>query len=128
MSGPARAGVFIYAKHPEALAAFYREVLGMEALHGNGELTVLASRDLQLVIHALPDAVAASIRLSEPPARRENAAIKFFHTVPSIDRARARAASLGGAVFAEQYAGPGFFVCNAMDPEGNVFQVRESAP
>jgi len=31
-------------------------------------------------------------------------------------------------VFSEQWQGPGFVVCNAMDPEGNVFQVREQAP
>lgn len=128
MSGPARAGVFIYAKHLNRVAEFYKHVLGMVELHGNDELKVLASPDLQLVLHAIPEAIAASISLSSPPARRENAAIKFFHAVPSIEQARTQAASLGGEVFAERYTGPGFVVCNAMDPEGNVFQVRESAP
>jgi predicted enzyme related to lactoylglutathione lyase len=128
MSGPARAGIFIYAKHPEELAEFYGRVLGMAELHGNAGLKVLASPDLQLVIHTIPEPIAASITLTKPPARRENAAIKFFHTVPSIEQARTEASSLGGEVFAERYTGPGFIVCNAMDPEGNVFQVRENAP
>jgi predicted enzyme related to lactoylglutathione lyase len=100
----------------------------MAELHGNADLKVLASPDLQLVIHAIPEPIAASITVTKPPVRRENAAIKFFHTVPSIEQARAEASALGGEVFAERYAGPGFVVCNAMDPEGNVFQVRESAP
>jgi predicted enzyme related to lactoylglutathione lyase len=33
----------------------------------------------------------------------------------------------GGEVFTEPWEGPGFRVCNACDPEGNIFQVRESA-
>ena len=34
--------------------------------------------------------------------------------------------ALGGQLFDERWQGPGFVVCNAMDPEGNVFQVRET--
>ena len=128
MAGPASAGVFIYAKYLRPLATFYQRVLGMEERHASPEHIVLSSSHLQLVVHAIPEAIAAGIHLSVPPARREDAAIKFFHGVPSIQDARATAASLGGEVFAEQWSGPGFTVCNAMDPEGNVFQVRESAP
>ena len=128
MSGPARAGIFIYAKHLDTLAGFYGDVLGMAELHGSPELKVMASPDLQLVVHAIPEPIAATIQLARPPVRRESAAIKFFHTVPSIERARIQASRLGGEVFTERYTGPGFVVCNAMDPEGNVFQVRENAP
>ena len=53
---------------------------------------------------------------------------RLFFTVPSIAAARSVAAALGGEVFTEQWKGPGFTVCNAMDPEGNIFQVREAAP
>ncbi len=54
--------------------------------------------------------------------------MKFFFTVPSIAAAATVVANLGGLVFPEQWAGPGFNVRNACDPEGNVFQLRESAP
>jgi predicted enzyme related to lactoylglutathione lyase len=52
--------------------------------------------------------------------------LKFFFTVPSLAKARAIASNLGGEIFNENWNGPGFIVCNAMDPEGNVFQVRET--
>lgn len=128
MSGPALAGVFLYARHLHPLVEFYRRVLGMEPVHSSSEFVILNSPHLQLVVHAMPEPIARTISVSIPPRRREESAVKFFHAVPSIAAARAEAASLGGEVCAEQWSGPGFVVCNAMDPEGNIFQVRERTP
>lgn len=127
MPGPARAGLFVYAKDPVRLAAFYEALLGMTRVHATPELVVLRSPDLQLVVHAMPAHVAAQVDITLPPRRREDAAYKFFHTVPSLAAAQATAASLGGEVLPEQWRGPGFVVRNAVDPEGNIFQLRESA-
>ena len=127
MPGPARAGLFIYAKDLARLAGFYETVLGMSRLHGSEELVVLETDDIQLVVHAMPPHVASKITITSPPQWRENIALKFFYTVPSIAAARSSAAALGGAVFEAQWQGPGFRVCNAGDPEGNIFQVREVA-
>lgn len=126
MSGPARAGLFVYAKDVERLAAFYAEMLGMVRAHATPEMTVLRSADLQMVVNAMPPERAAQVSIATPPVPRDNAALKFFHTVPSLAQARETAATLGGAVWPEQYRGPGFIVCNAVDPEGNIFQVREN--
>ncbi|MBW8368891.1 MAG: glyoxalase/bleomycin resistance/dioxygenase family protein [Arenimonas sp.] len=126
MSGPARAGVFIYAKDLSRLAGFYESLLGMSRAHTAADLVVLCSPDIQLTLHAIPAAIAASISISSPPEKREDAALKFFFTVPSIAQAAARAPALGGEVLPDQWQGPGFRACNATDPEGNIFQVRES--
>ena len=128
MSGPARAGLFIYAKDLPRMAGFYESFLGMSKAHATADLVVLRSPDLQLTLHAIPPAISASITITAPPAKRDNVALKFFFTVPSIAQAQALAPSLGGEVLPEQWQGPGFTVCNAVDPEGNIFQVRESAP
>lgn len=126
MSAPARAGVFVYAKDLPRLAAFYAAVLGLREVHATDEMAILASPDLQLLVHRIPAPIAAHIRIDTPPQPRENAAIKFFATVSSLDKAGATAASLGGALFDDRWHGPGFTVCNAMDPEGNIFQAREA--
>lgn len=128
MPGPARAGLFIYAKDLSRLAKFYESFLGMTRAHATPDLVVLRSPDIQLTLHAMPPAIAASITISDPPAKRDNTALKFFFTVPSLAQAQDLAPSLGGEVLQEQWRGPGFTVCNAVDPEGNIFQVRESAP
>jgi predicted enzyme related to lactoylglutathione lyase len=126
MPGPARAGLFVYASDKERLVCFYEAIAGMVRLHETPELTVLESPDIQLLVHQIPAHIAATFTIESPPVRREDSALKFFFTVASISAARAKAVELGGEVFSENWQGPGFIVCNAMDPEGNVFQVRAS--
>lgn len=126
MSGPARNGVFVYALDLERLAGFYQAVLALRRVHATAELVVLQPQDsdIQLVLHAIPAAIAATITVTTPPTRRDNTALKFFFTVPGLPAARQLAASLDGEIGSEHWQGPGFVVCNACDPEGNVFQVR----
>ena len=127
MSGPAKAGLFIYAKDLARLSGFYESLLGMIRVHSALDLVVLRSPDIQLTLHAIPESIAASIAVSTPPEKRDGAALKFFFTVPSIAVALADAPVLGGEVLPERWHGPGFKACNAVDPEGNIFQLRESA-
>jgi predicted enzyme related to lactoylglutathione lyase len=126
MPGPARAGAVLYAKNIEKLAAFYETLLPMARIHASAELIIVESPDFQLVIHAMPPHIASTVVIESPPVRREQSAVKLFFTVSSLSEARATAAKLGGEVFLEQWQGPGFRVSNACDPEGNIFQVRES--
>lgn len=126
MFGSARAGLFLYAKDSDRLSKFYQSVARMSTIHKTEDLTVLQSSDIQLLIHKIPSQIARDIDITSPPQKRENTALKFFFTVPNLDSARACARDLGGEVFNENWSGPGFVLCNAMDPEGNVFQIRES--
>ena len=125
MTGPARAGLFIYAKELDRVAGFYETLLGMSRLHASAELVVLQSQDVQLIVHQVPASIAADIE--SPPQPRGDCALKFFFSVPSIDAARQVAADLGGQVLDPLYPGRGFIACNAIDPEGNIFHLREHA-
>jgi hypothetical protein len=106
----------------------FEQVLGMQRLHEDANVIVLESAALQLVIHALPAEIAARVKIGTPPQRRADVALKFFVTVPAIAEAESAAQALGGQVFDERWQGPGFAACNAMDKEGNVFQLRETWP
>lgn len=128
MPGPARAGALIYAMKLERLSGFYQRVLGMDLLKADAEHHVIESADMQLIIHAIPSPITKTLTAASPPAPREQQAIKLFFTVPSLSVAASVASSLGGAVFGQEYSGPGFRVRNGYDPEGNIFQVRESVP
>ena len=125
MSGPARAGCLIYALNLSTLAGFYETVLGMKRLHATEEIVVLQSPDMQLLVHAIPPQYAEGITISSPPEPREEAALKFFFTVPSLEVAGSQMAALGGGSLPGSWDGPGFRVRNAFDPEGNIFQLRE---
>lgn len=125
MPGPASAGLFVYASDMERVAKFYEALLGMVRLKATSDLIILESQSVQLLVHAIPAPIAATISISSPPKLREDTALKFFFTVPSIEAARTTARSLGGDVHNQQWQNPIFLVCNANDPEGNIFQVRE---
>jgi len=125
MADVANAGIFLYAKDLTRMVAFYEAVLHLKVLRRTDELVVLRSPDLQLLIHATPATIAAGVEISTPPQPRENSAIKFFYTVPSLAIAETNARALGGNMLAGQWNGPGFVVRNAYDPEGNIFQLRE---
>lgn len=124
---PARAGLFVYAKDAPRLVAFYMAIIGMRQLHSASDLTVLEADGVQLLVHAIPPAIAATIDISVPPEPRDTTALKFFFTVPSLALARRTALQLGGDVVQQEWLGPGFRVGNAIDPEGNIFQLREPA-
>lgn len=125
MSGPAQAGLFLYAKDLDRIVAFYESILDMSRLHAAADMVVLQSQGVQLIVHRIPDHIAAGIKIASPPIPREDAAMKFFFTVPSIDGIRQAATDLGGMVLDKIYQAPCFHVCNACDPEGNIFQVRQ---
>src|SRR5258708_10284739 len=113
MSGPASAGLFIYAKQPDRLALFYMEVLAMRMLHHTSELMVLQSPDLQLVLHAIPEAIARHITITEPPQPRENVALKFFATVTSFAAVRPLVIAHGGPPWGQSSPGPCVPLCHS---------------
>jgi len=63
-----------------------------------------------------------------PPQARESTPIKLAFLVPSIDEALAAAGLLGGRVKegSKRWQFRGHAIQDAVDPEGNVYQLREA--
>ena len=127
MSGPARTGVLIYAKHLASVSDFYEQVLGAQVLHADAEHRVLQSPDVQLIIHAIPLHYAGRVVIEVPPVPREDQAIKPFFTVDSLAITETLVEQLGGRVCGPVWPGPGMRVRNVCDPEGNIVHLRERA-
>ena len=123
-----QAGAVVYAKDLDRLAQFYAEVAGLEIVHRVDDHVVLESEYFELVIVAIPAATAVRIVISTPPERRVATAFKLVFPVPDIAVARTAAAAAGGAVdaIAKEWSFQGLRVCDGMDPEGNVIQLRET--
>lgn len=123
-------GAMVYAKDAERLAQFYGAVLQLsrnfeESDPQHGYL-VLEGRGLQLVIHAIPPAYAAEIEIKVPPEPREDSALKFFFTLHDLPHARDVADELGGSLDQQVWESPRYWYANGVDPEGNVFQLRQN--
>jgi predicted enzyme related to lactoylglutathione lyase len=106
------------------LAHFYAQVLGIATLSASPERIILESPDLQLIIHALPPEIATTVTVATPP-EPHLMPLRLFFTVPALAAAKSVLEPLGGRVFPQRWPGPGITVCNAMDPEGNILQLRE---
>jgi len=127
MSSMFAAGAVVYAKDLQRLVRFYAGVCGLPVVDAGPDHALLQSESCQLVLHALPEAIAAEIEITTPPQRREEQAIKLCFAVRSIAAARAQAPGLGGQIDGSEreWMFQGCRVCDGQDPEGNVIQLRE---
>jgi catechol 2,3-dioxygenase-like lactoylglutathione lyase family enzyme len=122
-----RSGQVLYAKNLERVVAFYSAVLGFQIGDRDESHVVLESPGFQLVVLKIPEEIASSITITDPPTRRANAAVKPVFFVPSISAVRAGVEALGGMLNStdREWSFQGFTVCDGLDPEGNVIQFRE---
>ena len=126
---PAAAAV-IYAKDIVRVGSFYAAVAGFEIEEAAADFIDLRSAGFQLFIVAPAPPVAQRIVVEQPPIRREGTPLKLVLSVPSLEAARSEAVRHGGALnpVAQAWTFQGFMHCDGIDPEGNVFQLRQSLP
>ncbi len=126
----ARPGVVVYAKDVAAVAAFYESVVDLAVAEVADGHVALASDEVELVVVRIPVELAGSIEIARPPRRREGTPIKPVLPVASLALARERALSVGGVLDGaeREWRWGGTLVCDGHDPEGNVFQLRETVP
>jgi len=119
----------LFAKDLSRVAKFYEELLDLSVVVAEPQKIVLESDEFLLVVHAVPREVAESISITSPPELRTDVPIKLFFPVASLAEARAKASSLGGALYPspKEWGGRGFRACDGYDPEGNIVQLREGA-
>jgi predicted enzyme related to lactoylglutathione lyase len=129
MSNELKAGAVLFAKDLPRIAKFYAELVPMTVALAESDLIVLESEHFQLVVHPIPQRIAKLIRITSPPARRTDAAIKLFFPVASLAETRAKAQAFGGGLNPpeKEFEARGFRACDGHDPEGNVVQFRENA-
>lgn len=121
----------VYAQDLQRLAGFYERLLSLARLEAQGSFVLLADAagTLELVIVQVPEPMAAQIDITAPPQVREDTPIKLSFAVPAIEALRERIAAAGGQLKPADagWAWRGARHLDGVDPEGNVFQLREPA-
>jgi catechol 2,3-dioxygenase-like lactoylglutathione lyase family enzyme len=118
--------VILYVQDVDRLAAFYREALGLRAVEEiKGEWCVLQAGPCQIALHR----VGRAYRVADPASWKVESNAKLVMTV---DRPLAglRAELIAkGVSMREIKSYPGLTgpLCDGEDPEGNVFQLAETA-
>ena len=112
------------------MQAFYQAGAGLSAEHAESDHVVLASPAFQLVVHRVPEPIAASVEIENPPRRRTETPIKLVFWVASIAMARAMALRHGGELLDpdREWEFQGALVCDGQDPEGNVVSSGNARP
>ncbi len=124
---PVHQGVVVFTKNKNRVSAFYRRTLDLTAFEEAASHDVLRGHGLEVVVHAIPAKIAASIQITQPPQVREDTPIKPTFVVASLDAVRAAAQETGG--FLKPAKGAWHFrgatVLDGHDPEGNVVQFKQ---
>jgi predicted enzyme related to lactoylglutathione lyase len=116
-----------FAKDHRRVSNFYIQVFSARVTREDLEHADLACDGFRLVVQRIPDAIAKAVVLTDPPRRRENAALRLDFTIGDIARSRSDARSLGGAIDDQPppwAAGVAFYL--GYDPEGNVFGITSA--
>ena len=106
---------------------FYADVLGVEATNQNwtNALAVFHTGDVRFALHAIPVGIAENIEIASPPVPREQEPVKLIFEVKDVEAARERLELLGVQTLRRPWQ-QSREACDAVDPEGNIFQLCSS--
>lgn len=126
----ARLSLVIYAKNKRRVSAFYQAVAGLTVVESEPSFDLLNGPAGEIVVHAIPKALAADITISKPPVLREDGAIKPVLPVADLETARAAARKAGGGIRGAEaaWAWRGRLQVSGWDPEGNIVQFTQAQP
>ena len=116
----------IFAKDVNRLSRFYQEVLHLMVSEDEKSHQLLQGQNVELVIHAIPESVAKSIDIQEPPSLRGFAAIKPAFYVDDLKVTTETVEGNGGLMnpLEDAWEIRGTRVLDGCDPEGNVIQFK----
>ena len=120
-----RGGAVVYACDLDRVGAFYAAIADLSVVSRASDHILLECDGFRITVVAIPDAIASTIVIDDPPVRRDDTALKLSFPVADIAAARAAAAVHGGVVDPpeREWEFRGERVCDGHDPEGNVIQV-----
>ncbi len=119
--------VMLYVKDLARMRQFYGGLLGVQATEDTEAWAAFDGGGTRFALHAIPEEIAAQIAIDSPPAPREDGAVKLIFEVKDVEAERARLEALGARMVRRPWQRPGE-ACDAVDPEGNVFQICSPAP
>ena len=119
-------GSVMYAKEMNLLVDFY-QLLGFSVDTAEPGFTILTRLGTELSIIQAPEVIAAEIEIENPPVSRTETPIKLVFVVDSIEAVAEQLNKRGGRMDRGQarWQLGDFYVQDAVDPEGNIFQLRE---
>jgi catechol 2,3-dioxygenase-like lactoylglutathione lyase family enzyme len=113
-----------YVKNLDRMVSFYGDTLGLKVIEETrlGNFVEFDADGTRLALHAIPREIADQIEISSPPTPREKSPVKLTFEVEDADSELTRLQALGVTII-ERPWGTRDGACEAVDPEGNIFQL-----
>jgi predicted enzyme related to lactoylglutathione lyase len=120
-------GALVYVKDLERMRRFYSDLLGMSPANQNwtDAWAAFDNGAVRFALHAIPADMAATIEIASPPVPRETGAVKLIFQVEDVETTLRKLESLGAQAIRRAWQKKGV-ACDAIDPEGNIFQICAS--
>jgi predicted enzyme related to lactoylglutathione lyase len=114
----------LYVKDLERMKRFYGAMLGTSASnqYRTDVWATFKTGAAYFSLHLIPTELATAIEIKSPPIPREECPVKLIFEVKDVEAERSRLESLGIQTLRRPWQKPGQ-ACDAVDPEGNVFQI-----
>lgn len=109
------------------MVAFYADLLRLPIVERSAGVALLDAGGCQLLLHAIPAAIAETIEIADPPEPREDTPIKLAFFTPDLAATRDYLVSRGARFDPVRTFGA-LSVCDGTDPEGNVLQLSSRPP
>jgi predicted enzyme related to lactoylglutathione lyase len=118
----------VYAKDIACVSSFYAAVVGLREVERASGFILLAGPFFELAVVQVPAELAAAIHIASPPTARADTPIKPSFLVSNIEKLRREVQALGGLLkpAPAAWSWRGQLHLDGKDPEGNVFQLRQS--
>ena len=125
MESNLQTGAVLFVSKIQQVADFYEQVAGLVILAQESDHIILERGSYQLVVHKIPEHYKSN---SDGNSARQHNTLKPVYFIADISAARDAAARLGGKISAKEkeWDFQGTLVCDGVDPEGNIFQLRQS--
>jgi predicted enzyme related to lactoylglutathione lyase len=123
----AKVSAVLFVKDLQRVAAFYSGALDMTCTRSDAYHFALDSHGFTLIVHQIPQHIAAGISIEQPPERRVWGAVRLDFPVRDLARSRQLAASLGGGIDDDmpKWADANMNLYLGYDPEGNQIGVSQ---
>lgn len=120
-------GAMLYVKDLERMKRFYADLLRIESSdqYWTDVWATFDSAGIQFALHAIPADIAEKIAITDPPIPRETEPVKLIFEVKDVENEKNRLESLGIQTLRRPWQQAGQ-ACDAVDPEGNIFQICSS--
>jgi len=119
--------IVLFAIELPRLRKFYVEALGFSVTEEDETYALLMLKNFELLLQQAPESVTSQIQLSQPAVPRSSTPIKPVFTLSGVmSEIRQQVVDAGGTF--KEAASEWHFrenrVCDGVDAEGNIFQIR----